>query len=242
MISKLSLCFLALICSSFSFGQRNANLYASHDFNKFQVSLNASPDYCYHFLEYNYGDEPTLQFIEERNSLEKPKLGFTSGVGISFNLNKKLGFELGFQFARKGYQDKFKDVLISSNSENSLDQIKLIRHFNYFEIPLKINFMIGQNKLKFYSSLGLSASFLQSAKIDWIIRSTKEKYTTFDATDFQKFNLSPLISLGIDYKLNQRLNVRIAPFFSFGILKIHESRMNTFLYNAGLNFGFYYGL
>ncbi len=56
---------------------------------------------------------------------------------------------------------------------------------------------------------------------------------------FNKFNLSPTISLGIDYTITEKFNFKIEPTFRYGILKIIDAPLISYLWSAGLNMSFY---
>ena len=66
--------------------------------------------------------------------------------------------------------------------------------------------------------------------------------TTPTIFDYNKVNLSPTISVGIDYKINNRMNLRIEPTFRYGVLKIIDAPVTGYLYSGGLNISYYFGL
>jgi hypothetical protein len=51
-----------------------------------------------------------------------------------------------------------------------------------------------------------------------------------------------LISAGAEYKIKNKMYVRIEPTFRYGVLKIIDAPVTAYLWNAGLNMGFYYRL
>ncbi|HRN94808.1 MAG TPA: hypothetical protein PL084_08790, partial [Chitinophagales bacterium] len=60
--------------------------------------------------------------------------------------------------------------------------------------------------------------------------------------NYKKVNISPLISVGIDYKINSRMNLRVEPTFRYGVLKLMDTPITTYLYSGGLNISYYFGL
>ena len=80
---------------------------------------------------------------------------------------------------------------------------------------------------------------------------TKKKINTYpDPTtketepvnyNYRRFNISPTISVGFDYKVNSRMNLRVEPTFRYGILTIIDAPIHGYLYNAGLNISYYFG-
>ena len=65
-----------------------------------------------------------------------------------------------------------------------------------------------------------------------------------EATDFDynKVNISPSVSAGIDYRINDRHHLRIEPTFRYGVLKIIDEPITGYLYSGGLNIGYYFGI
>ena len=69
------------------------------------VGFTFSPDYCYRDLK----AEDYLQFIvDDRNSFEKPKFGFTTGFNYSMRLSKRFTLEVGVLYSEKGEKYKLK--------------------------------------------------------------------------------------------------------------------------------------
>lgn len=105
----------------------------------------------------------------------------------------------------------------------------------------KFNLSIGKKRVKFYTSAGFSINFLTNASI-----STTKQYQDFsysessskDTSNYKKINLSPIASIGLDFKLGKRMNLKIEPTFRYGIFKIIDSPITTHLWNVGLNIGY----
>lgn len=57
--------------------------------------------------------------------------------------------------------------------------------------------------------------------------------------NYRKLNLSPLISAGFDYRLNNKRSLKVEPTFRYGILKTIEAPVSENIWNAGLNIGYY---
>jgi hypothetical protein len=50
------------------------------------------------------------------------------------------------------------------------------------------------------------------------------------------------MSVGIDYRINEKMNLRIEPTFRYGVLKIIDTPVTGYLYSGGINVVYYYGL
>jgi hypothetical protein len=59
---------------------------------------------------------------------------------------------------------------------------------------------------------------------------------------YNRLNISPLVSAGIDWQLNHRNSIRIEPTFRYGVLKIIDAPLTGYLWSAGLNLSYYFGL
>ncbi len=208
-------------------GQENVST-----FSKFMVGFNFSPDFCY-----------STKKITIPEAQDGVKWGTTQGVSFLFKPNKKIGFEAGINYANKGYQTlgliygnmiKPQNGAITRSAEKS--------EFYYVSLPLKVNYMIGNGKLRFISSAGISPGVLLSSKKKQVIKyengailRTEEEVSR----NFKQFNLFSTISIGIQYHLKDKISIRIEPNLSYGLLQVSP---NQNLYSIGVNVGFYYGL
>lgn len=70
----------------------------------------------------------------------------------------------------------------------------------------------------------------------------KDKQKSPTNFDYNKVNISPTVSVGFDYKINSRMNLRVEPTFRYGVLKITKTPVTGYLYSGGLNVSYYFGL
>ena len=161
-----------------------------------------------------------------------------------YNINKNIGIETGVQYSNKGTQSKFHEVL----DINSHYKFKNIYNYDFLDVPLKANFTLGKQKVRFFSSIGIVANFLLKATSQNVAiypeRTVSEviEYASV-STKYNKFNISPMISLGIDYKINDRMNLRVEPTFKYQALNsIKNSDKRCNFYSGGLNVSYYIGL
>lgn len=241
--------FLLLISISIGlFGQEKINEIASTDFVRSQIGINTSLDVGYRTLKNKDGSSIGNTILDFRNENEIPKIGFTTGMNILFNIKKNISVEAGIQYSNKGYQTKLYEanfITPDGGGEDPLlpDKLKYIYNYHYMDIPLKANLTFGKNKLRFISSLGLTTNvFIKETQTSIQVYSNRtERNTVPTNIEYKRFNLSPTISAGIDYKLNNRMNLRIEPTFRYGVLKIIDASVTGYLFNGGLNIGYYFG-
>ena len=109
---------------------------------------------------------------------------------------------------------------------------------------MKANLTVGKKKIRFISSVGIITNFLinsNTTTVNTFKDHTEYKTDPITMVIIKKINLSPLLSFGVDYKINNRMNFKIEPTLRFGILKITDAPSSDYLYNGGINFSYYFG-
>lgn len=223
-------------------------LFGNHSFagtpltyRKVQIGINISPDLCFRKLCNNDSSTIINWFIDERNRLEKVKTGYSIGLNVCFNIKKFISLESGMHYSNKGYQTIKQDYTVSQPDPVIPDQSKFIYSFHYIDIPLKLNLMLGQHKIRYFTSVGLTTNFFIKEVVTNLSyfsdRTVKTKYKS--DYNYQHLNLSPTFSIGIDYKIKDNMSLRIEPYFSYGLLKIIDAPITGYLYSGGLNIACY---
>ena len=211
---------------------------------KVQIGVNISPDICYRTLKNNDGSSQTDQLIKEHNKQETYKIGYTAGLNLCYNIKKQFGIEAGIQFSNKGYQTRKLDFYSFPPDPNSPTKTKFIYNYNYLDIPVKINYTMGSKKIRFIASAGISTNILLNATETMVLvyPDKTDRNKTGAKWNYKKVNISPLISAGIDYIINSKMNLRVEPAFRYGMLKIIDTPISAFLYSGGVNISFYLGI
>jgi hypothetical protein len=212
---------------------------------KILIGFNFSPDYSFRTLKNNDGASSTDLVIKNRNDIETTKFGYTTGLNICINFSQLVGFETGIQFSNKGYKTKNQDLVYFPPSPSSPTKAKFIYAYQYIGIPLKAKFSFGKGKVRFHSSIGFMTNFLlnikQTSNYEYSNGKT-EKKSQSSKSGFKTVDISPMISVGIDYKLNNKIHLLAEPTFRYGVIKTKDAPVTEKLWNAGLNVGFYYAL
>lgn len=212
---------------------------------KILIGFNFSPDYGSRTLKNNDGSSSSNLVIKSRNDIEVAKFGFTTGLNVCFNLSQLVGLETGIQFSNKGFKTKNQDLVYFPPNPSLPTKAKTNYTYEYIGIPLKAKFSFGKDKIQFLSSIGFMTNFLLNVKQTNIYeysngKTEKKKQTS--ASGFKKVDISPMVSVGIVYKLNNKIHLLAEPTFRYGVLKTKEAPVTENLWSAGLNFGFYYAL
>lgn len=215
--------------------------------NKIQLGINFSPDICYRTLKINDENFFTQSLVEYRNETEKMKLGYTTGISISYMCSKRISLEAGLQFANKGYTRKLNIDYKTVDPEplySIIEDLKYRDIFYYIEVPLKANFFIGNKRTRFIASTGVSVNlFVKSVEVvTYTFSDVKHKDRTAYGDSFNNIDIAPFISAGIDYKLTDKLNIRIEPTFRYTLFDIIDTPIATNLWSGGLKFGCYIGI
>lgn len=225
---------------------------------KFQLGVFFSPDVCYRTLESN-GEVPILdteyneRLISMRNEREVPKISFTSGINIGFQVSPTFGIETGIHYSNKGFSTKMevlnygnmidasRGFVYDNQSQTEPTKLKFVYNFEYIDIPLKLNITLGKKKIAFISSFGVITNLLIEAStksVSEYANGDKKRNTEKSNFEYNKFNISPCISAGIAYRISTRMSLRIAPAFQYGLIKIIDAPITGYLFSGGLNIGY----
>ncbi len=213
--------------------------------SRFKLGLIIAPNLVHRTLIEVESNDLTEFIIEHRNRDEIPKFGYNIGLNIDFNFSNNFSFETGIQYANKGFKTKVIDIYSIQPDPNTPINYQCFDSHHYMDIPLKINYTAGKNKIRFLASIGVSTNILIESvrkktftNLDGTVKSEK---TGLNATTerYERLNVSPLISLGTEYQINKNISIKIEPMFSYGILKIIDTPISANLWSAGIQFGSY---
>lgn len=233
-------------CSAF--GQINsskANLVTSRT-NKLQFGVNFSPDICYRTLVNSDGSQSSEMIKTFRDTIEAPKFGFTAGLNANYQIKKNWSIEAGIHYSNKGFQTQKKYLIFVDPNQPVPDpqyHVKFVDNFHCIDIPLKLNYTRGNQKLRFIGSIGLISNILVQHKQNMFIyySGRTDKQDSPNQFDYNTFNISPTVSAGVDYQIKQGGSLRIEPSFRYNMLNFIEAPLSGRLYSIGLNLGYYWG-
>ena len=212
---------------------------------KFLIGFNFSPDYSFRTLKNNDGSSSSDLIINSRNGYEVAKFGYTTGLSFILNFSQLIGLETGVQYSNKGYKTKTQDLVYFPANPELPIKATTNYPYNYIGIPMKARFSFGKNKLRFITGIGFMTNLLlhagQTTKYQYSDGRT-EKKTQTRTYDFNEVDISSMISIGIDYNLNNKMHFTAEPTFRYGLTKTIDTPVSEKLWNAGINLGFYYVL
>jgi hypothetical protein len=213
--------------------------------NKLSIGFNFSPDYSFRGLTNKGGNESGDAVKQVRNDLEVAKFGYTTGLNICFPGSKFISLETGIQYSSKGYQTKNYDVTFSQPDPLAPVKVKYIYSYQYIGIPLRAKRSFGKGNTHFLLSAGFMTNFLLKARQTYIYgyadgRTTENSLST--ARSYNKIDISPMISAGIDCAINDKIRLAAEPTFRYGIISTKNASLTEHLWSIGLNVGIYYQL
>jgi len=214
------------------------------EFHKVQLGVTFSPNYAYRTLK---GDSESF-VLQGRNEHEIAKFGFSGGLNVGFNPNSWFGIESGILYTNKGYRtekDYFKqdqEVAILNNSQ----WIRTVYSFHYIDIPLKMRFSARLDKISFFAAAGITTGFLAVQKNTIQCEREKDSASPNYASHYNRINLSPTVSAGIDYKVTSKSSLRIEPIYRYGVLNINKDSgpglISQYLWDAGVSVSYLVGI
>jgi Outer membrane protein beta-barrel domain len=219
------------------------SLQAQKTIKHIRVGYNFSADHNFRTLNNVDGSSSSDFVIKSRNDDETARFGYTTGLNVCFDLSKLVALETGIQFSNKGYQRKGQHILFPTFDPTDPVKISWVYAYQYIGIPLKAKFSFGKGNLRFVSGIGFTTSLLLSSKQtsthEYADGST-EKRRSSTTHGYNKIDISPMVSAGIDYKITKKIHLFAEPTFWYGLIKVKDAPVKENLWNAGLNVGLYY--
>lgn len=221
--------FISLICTELYAQDRPVQ-------SKFKLGIYFSPEYSSMNRSMREGDNNVSQdFLNTWNRRTSGALGYSTSILTMYSLNKNIEIATGIGFSKWSEQHKDETYYINSPSYEA----KISQY--YFEIPLKVSFLIGSKKLKFITSTEIAYnvnSFFRENLSD-------EYATYYNVTDNNKLvtenQFLPGVrfgfSSGIDYELAAKLHLRIEPQIKYYALLWKNRPINLSTWVVGVNLG-----
>ena len=227
----------------------------STDVHRIQLGMNVSTDYCYRTLV-NAGDNSTyVDIIDYRDRLEEARFGYSTGINFTYNLNSRWGVEAGTQYSYKSIQYEISGLTFGDPVDPRYGFVydpnavavpeKFIDNYYYLEFPVRAIYSMGKKRMRFLASLGIMPGVLLKSThiMEGKNQAGDKSSSSYDQTDdFEKFALSPIISIGAEYAISKKLILRAEPTFRYGLLTIIDAPVSAHLWNAGLNFSICYAI
>jgi hypothetical protein len=235
----------------------------------FSVTIFFSPDFPFYRLQ---SDPPDNQSGNSIVKAEKPDLSTTTGILVNYKLNDHWVLQTGASYsnaiiqidaktiyaekdnigdikyrynASSGYGYVLPTFANSPNVGDSLYAFAATHTLRYLNIPVAAKYDLQKGKFIFFVSAGISTGILLQGIIETLVQdnSNNEIEVMNHLHGLKKIYFSGLVSIGAEYKLNDRISVLLSPTRKFAINSINEnapvkSYPNSFGISAGIRMSF----
>jgi len=229
-------------------------------FNRLYVGVSTTQGVGYRYLLRNKSvpapdnDESIPKdVIQIRNKQDKPDYAFDAGIRLGVNVTHFFSIETGIDYYRTGYFYK-QDSLVSSYHStpsgiepDEIGNLKMHNYYNYINVPLALNFTIGEGKLKALISTGANFNVFLGTSYHSIINfegkhSNNRGWGKLYAEPITTFNISPFLGIGINYQITPLIALRAMPTFQMQTLKnVKDAPLTEYLYSGGINVALTFG-
>jgi hypothetical protein len=212
--------------------------------SKWSFGVNVSPDLAFRRLDLAQHNAMLESMIDFRNETEMPRFGYSASIMAGYAINARWGFEAGVGYALRGWELDVSKLTFGDQIDErrgfTYSTGELLRNigwrFHYLDVPVRGTFTLGSGRLRSISSVGISLNLLiiatHSSSLNNDLRIT-------ELNAYNTVNLSPTISTGVAYRLNDRMELRMEPTFRYGLLELREAPITEYLWSAGVNFGWF---
>ena len=193
-----------------------------------QIGITASPSYV---IPYNASISP-VRFVKYFKL--EPSFGTSASVLVSKNLNKHFQIEAGIGYSECRYKSVY--ALGTGRVNNPNDPIyqdfiaekRVDSRLDYFQIPIRVNYLAGKGRVKFIGSIGVSPAWVVSrintlseiftqAMYDYYLEPEKEKKADF--------NLFGEAGLGVIFQTSARVSFQLVARYSYGFIKFEQNEL-----------------
>lgn len=251
---KYALFIISLAITSHAFcGDKNAK-NDKKEFKRVYIGVSFTPEATYRYLHSNYtptGTNNPQDPVEYGNKHSTPAFGLNAAVKVGINLTHWLAIESGVGYSLSRYQYKadryYTSNLLSGVLVNQADSFQTADRetYQFLAVPVGLRFSMGHRKVRGIIAAGVDLDFL-------IQQNSRYTYTYADGSEvqdrkvqtsnFNTFNVSPYLGVGIDCYLSQVVVLRIMPQAQIQGLKNINAPITEYLWNAGINFSLLFGL
>ena len=205
---------------------------------KYSVGFSVSPDYNVRVPIY-FGREYDLP-NDVFSQVDIPQIGLTTGVNGVYRLNKTVDLQTGLWYTLRRYKFKEQTHLVlecdfTNSCPDNIPRRSQINHVHHLVgIPLKANFNFGQKRLCWTLGAGATGNVLvgSTTKARVVYEDGSQGTQIGHATMFKKFTLTPEISFGANYAINDKSYLKVEP-------TLRALIPMGYMWGTGLNIGYY---
>ena len=161
------------------------------------------------------------------------------GIGMGYEINKRLTVRTGFYVERKVYDAEPSEYHPPVRFWNYYPDLKYIdADCKIYEVPLIINFNFSQSlKHQWFGSVGISSFFMKKEDYDYLSKtpSGQISYNSYNISNQNQHYFSSLkLSAGYEKKLGNSTSIIAEPYFNYPLSGVGYGKVK--LYSAGILF------
>jgi len=224
--------------------------------SKWSVGIHASPDYAFRTLFIREPDDSSTDIFNSRQDIEQAKLGYSYGFRLNRELSKHWSLETGLVLSNKGYETVKLNLTYGSIIDprnwsqyyyepDPTSQLQFRYSFYYIGLPIQAVFRVGEKKLSFNTSAGLSFNSLLAKQISTMRHKqsggVEQNKSTYEY-DFNKFGIDALGAVAVSYRIKNRIRIQGGPRVNYSLTDLIDAPITARLWSAGMDFAAYFSL
>jgi len=225
------------------------------EFRRVYIGFSATPTASFRYLHGNpealNGSTSSETLIGANNTNSIPEIGANLSFKLGINLTHWLSVESGIGYSLLRYRFNSNQYFPAAyiNSINPADSFKMSvnEEYHYMTVPLGLRFSMGHKKVRGIITAGVDFDFLvrqiansTNTYANGDVQTTSQ---TVQTRDFNTFNVSPYLGLGMDCYLPHAVVIRLIPVAQIQALKaINTQTQEEYLVNVGFNISLLFGL
>lgn len=214
-----------------------SNIFKTKAADKNKQTAKASSLSRFYFLASVGGEIGSVRFLSVKNNI----VTATGGVGIGYQLSKKMSIQTGFYAGTKKYIAGPGDYTPKAGSYLSMVQIvKVNAACLIYDIPVTVRYnFLQKSGITYFATTGISSYIMKREAYDYYYVSYNVPYEKGYSYSGNKNAFSVLnFSAGIEKRLSSKLSLLAEPALSIPLQGVGEGRVK--LYNTALQISIKY--
>jgi len=204
-------------------------------------------DYSFRQLSSD-SEEQIVEVILDQREREEAKVNWRAGFNYNQQLTTKTFLKSGVRLASVGYRDQKLTGLMWGSEHDGTGgwtpdpslphEIQLSFNYLFVEIPIAFRYELGDKKVSPFVEAGIAPMVYMTTNTKRVTDiDVNNSFTRNTQDDFNKLHLAGTMSLGINYKLNDKLQIFGQAVGRYHFTKLYDAPIAEHLYNYGLEFG-----
>lgn len=210
--------------------------------SKFSIGVTGSVDYCHRFIYITDTSGWGFNYFREN---EIPYYGFTSGIALSYKINKHFSIEALPRYSLNRYRTK--DLIFTDVSGVQIGDGYITYSNKFISVPIGVQYHHSVSKLGFVCGAYVVPEYAMGIwsrghyhlppTYDIIDEPTKE-----NLPELRSVMVSGMVNAGIEYRTG-KLSFQALPQYKIGLMKqATDVPVNRRLWSAGLEFRVLYSV